>query len=303
MNIECITWQGWRNVYRLSNDVLELLVTTDVGPRIISCRLLDGENLLYVDEATLGQTGALSFQLYGGHRFWLAPEHMTRTYQPDNHAVDVQQNGDMISFTAPVETQTGMQKTLRIQMDGTRVTVEHHLYNHNLWDVSCSLWALSVMRTGGVMILPLPQRGDHGGANLLPNTQLVLWAYTDMTDARWRWGREFIMLHQDAHRPEPQKIGALIDAGWLAYLNEGTLFLKQFDYIPDTVYPDRGCNAEVYTNNLFLELESLSPLQTIPAGGEASHKETWYIVPDVPAVQDDADIHEYILPHLPKVNP
>jgi len=42
--------------------------------------------------------------------------------------------------------------------------------------------------------------------------------------------------------------------------------------LPD---PDNNCNAEIYCNDQFVELESLGPLTTLSSGGSVNHMETW----------------------------
>ena len=40
--MDLVEFAGWRDCVRLTDGALELIVTTAVGPRIISARLLDG---------------------------------------------------------------------------------------------------------------------------------------------------------------------------------------------------------------------------------------------------------------------
>jgi len=56
--------------------------------------------------------------------------------------------------------------------------------------------------------------------------------------------------------------------GWTAYYLNGEILIKKFDYDPDVVYPDYGCNNETYINGNLLEIETLGPLTKIPPGGE-----------------------------------
>ena len=42
---EKYSYGGWKNCIRLSNGIIELVATTDVGPRIIRFAGLNGENL------------------------------------------------------------------------------------------------------------------------------------------------------------------------------------------------------------------------------------------------------------------
>jgi hypothetical protein len=66
-----------------------------------------------------------------------------------------------------------------------------------------------------------------------------------------------------------------VTAGWGAYVNRGHLFLKEFQYEEDALYPDGGCSIEVYTDERILELESLSPLHLVEPGETISHTEAW----------------------------
>ena len=297
--LEKIDYQGWENCYRLHNKNIELIVTADVGPRILHFSYLGAENLLQTYPDELGKSGDEQFRIYGGHRLWHAPEHIVRTYYADNQPVEVEllDNG-AVRFTSPSEITTGIQKSLDIWLHPQKPEVEiiHRFKNHNLWTIETALWALTVMALGGTAIIPLPPHQTHS-ENLLPATNLALWGYTDMSDARWTWGSEFIMLQQTAN-PAPQKIGLLNSNAWLGYVNHDYLFIKMFDTQTDAVYPDLGVNCEVYTNHEMLELETLSSLQSIEPQKTIEHRETWHLVRGVSTPQTENDIRQNIIPLL-----
>lgn len=297
MQVEKIEWGGWPNCYRLSNDVVELIVTADVGPRIIHFALVGGDNVFYVNQNLLGKTGGDAWVNYGGHRLWHAPEDPVRTYVPDNSPVEVvTSDPNSIEFIQATEDATGIQKILTVELGmGADVTIYHQLHNHNLWAVDLAVWGLSVMAAGGTSIMPLPHRGTHPAA-LLPNTQLIFWPYSDLTDPRWTLGREYILLRQDSNAAQPQKFGATVRDGWLAYVNAGVMFLKQFNYDPAAIYPDLGCNGEIFTNNVMLEVESLSRTLRLEASNSIVHQERWSLHDDVATPQNDADVHQHIQP-------
>lgn len=71
---ERFSYRGWSNAYKLSNGVVELVVTADVGPRILSYGFCGGENQFHEVEQDLGKAGGSEFRLYGGHRLWVSPE-------------------------------------------------------------------------------------------------------------------------------------------------------------------------------------------------------------------------------------
>ncbi len=85
--VEVIEYRGWKNNLRLTNGDVELVVTLDVGPRVIAYRLPGGVNVLKNYDEMMGGTGEAEWQIRGGHRFWLAPEDLTRTYFADNRPV------------------------------------------------------------------------------------------------------------------------------------------------------------------------------------------------------------------------
>jgi len=52
-----IEYAGWPNCIQLSNGQIELVATTDVGPRIIRWAFVGGKNLFKESPDQLGKTG------------------------------------------------------------------------------------------------------------------------------------------------------------------------------------------------------------------------------------------------------
>ncbi len=296
---EKTAYKGWENCYRLANNQVELIVTADVGPRVVYFGLAGGANMFVNFEEMMGKTGSDEWLIYGGHRLWAAPEIIPRTYYPDNDPVNVEQlGGGVVRFSPPEERENGIAKSIEFALDPAKaqVTVTHRIRNTGVWPVELAVWALSVMDQGGVGILPLPPRGSHED-NLLPVNAMTFWAYTDMSDPRWTWGRKYVLLRQDPNAAVPQKVGAMITNRWAAYANHDTLFVKTFPaYDPDLAYADMGCNVETFTNNRMLELETLGPLTVLDPGESAEHVETWSLFPNVARPASDADVDRAILP-------
>jgi hypothetical protein len=297
--METINYKGWPNAVRLTNEMIELVVTADVGPRIIRFGFVDGENAFKEYEDMLGKMGGDEWRIYGGHRLWHAPEVLARTYEPDNGPVAVEQHPDFVRAVQPVESSTGIQKEIDIRLapDEAHAELTHRLRNTNLWTVELATWALSVMAPGGQAILPLPARGSHE-QNLLPTNTLTLWAYTDLSDPRWTWGKRHIMLRQDPEMEAPQKLGAMVPDGWVAYVRQGQLFVKTFYFVPGAPYPDMGCVVEIFTNGEMLELETLGPTVRLEPNAAVEHTEHWYLFADVSMPQSDADVKAHILPKI-----
>lgn len=294
-----VEYKGWPNCYRLANGLVDLIITSDVGPRIIRFGFEGRANLFKEYDEMIGKTGGDKWRLYGGHRLWHAPEAEPRTYFPDNTTVKIEDHGDFLRTIQDVEPTTRLQKEIDIYLspDSASVKVIHRLYNRHEWAAEFAPWALSVMAPGGVCIAPLPPRATHP-ENLLPGNTVTLWTFTAMNDPRWTWGEKYILLRQDENNAVPQKVGLRNTPGWAAYANKGGLFVKQFSYDAGATYADLGCNFETFTNEEMLEVESLGPLTRVQPGACVEHVETWRLFPSVPLPQNDADVDAHILPLL-----
>ncbi len=282
-------YKGYPNCLKITNGQVELIATTDIGPRILSYRLLpDGPNVLKeFDDQLGGKSGEPGWVGRGGHRLWAGPEDLTRTYAPDNGKIRWAEIEDGVVLTQPND-EFGIEKRISIQMarKGPVVTVTHELSNLGNEPAELAPWALTVMKGGGVEVLPLPAKAAHPGspagarspADFAPSASLVLWPYFSFTDDRWQFGERFITLTQKDRGPT--KIGLAHTPGWAAYLNEKQIFVKFMSYQSQKLYPDRGVNYETFSNSNMVEMESLGPLVVLAPGGDSTeHVERWTLLP------------------------
>ncbi len=259
---------------RLSNGKISLVASTDIGPRIISFSLEDGPNVLNDDACPKVQHNFGEWKLYGGHRLWHSPEMNPRTYMPDNEPIAYEIQKESVLLTPKIEPYTQIQKQIQITPGkGKSVKILHKLINKSAWPLEMAAWAITVVAQTGTLIIPMPST-DTG---LLPNRLLTLWPYSKACDARWVMTENFMILKHDPTIKAPFKTGINNEAGWLACLSGGYLFVKKFTYDPNADYPDYGASTEVYTTDWGMEAGTLSPLQVIPPDGEISHEEEWFI--------------------------
>lgn len=271
---EVIPYHGWRECLRICDGNWELIATTQVGPRIIRCGFVNGQNLFWEHPDQQGNTGGETWRIYGGHRLWHAPEHPVRTYAPDNDPIEWDWDGQRLLLRQPVESRTGIQKEVEIHPTAHAIEIVHRFVNRTLWTVRLAAWALSVMAPDGVALIPQEPYQPHPDA-LLPVRVIALWAYTDMSDPRLCWGKRLIQVRQDPTASHPLKIGMSNTLGWMAYWHGETLFVKRYRHARSAAYPDGGCNTEIFTNAEMLELETLSPLTELPPEGMLEHTEGW----------------------------
>jgi hypothetical protein len=295
LKIETVNYGGWPNCIRVSNGEIELVATTDVGPRIIRLGFVGGQNLFKNYPEALGRIGDPEWHNYGGHRLWHAPEVFPRSYAPDNEPVQHAWDGHTLVL-ANSEGHNRLDKEMRVTVSLTSPCVEvaHRIVNRNPWPIELAPWALSVMAPGGRAVYPQEDYRPHPD-ELAPARPLVLWHFTDMTDPRWTWGRKYIQLRQDPAATTKQKVGFLNKQGWAAYLLGGDALVIRYPYDPTAVYADMGCNTQTYTDPDMLEVETLGPLVDLEPGAHVDHLESW-ILAKLECGPSDSEIDEKLMP-------
>ena len=288
----------------ISNGMIEALVTIDIGPRIISFSFVDGKNVMQDNRNVFDPVAGEAFdkhyykgakwENYGGHRLWTSPESLPETYYPDCQPVNYEINGNTVTFTPPQQIENGIALSIEITMDenSNKMTVLHKGENISENAKEFALWALSVMTTGGVEIIPL-NTCDTG---LLPNRRIVLWPYSKALDNRFYLGEKYVTLKQDVNATCPFKLGTDCEAGVGYYVLDDVVFCKQYTHDAAAIYPDGGVSYETYTNEAFLEFETLGTLKEVAPGETVAHKEIFslYRKPCEFDPCDEASIDEFI---------
>lgn len=285
--IQEIAYAGWKRNLRLQGNTTELVITLDVGPRIIRYAFHNGKNVFVELPEQMGNSGEKEWMIRGGHRLWTAPEG-DHSYELDNSPVEWKRFGETgVDILQPPSAKFGYQKTLRVELlENDMVRVTHLLKNVTSKPLDLSPWVLSVMAPGGVALIPQPPLDLHpsefpeGRATkpeeFLPNREMVLWPFTDLTDGRFAFSLNFLRVTYLPERPAT-KLGLKLPTGWVAYQNGDSVFAKHFAYDPSKPYPDRGSNFEIFTNVQILELESLAPAVALAPGATATHVEHWVL--------------------------
>lgn len=279
--MEKIRYSDIPDCLRLTNGEIEVIVTTEVGPRIIGYSLVGGENILGLHPQAKVETELGTWKPIGGHRLWIAPETMPDSYAPDNAPVEYFYEAEknslrLIQAPEPV-SQTQKEIAIALDKQGSGVSVNHRITNRGTEVIELAAWALTIMRGGGEAFVPNEPFVPYGANTLLPVRNLTLWSYTDLSDSRWSFDDDFIRLRVDESKPEPQKIGVLNRQGWVKYKVGDLVFTKRFNFIENAAYPDMNSNTEIYTAGSFVELETLAPLRKLAPGDSTEHSEYWQL--------------------------
>jgi hypothetical protein len=303
--IEEISYNRWKNNLRLRGAKNEVVITLDVGPRIIRYAPHDGPNVFLELAEQIGGVGEEEWMIRGGHRFWTAPE-ADHSYDVDNKPVSWKKLGDhAVELTQPPSKKFGFQKTMRVELlPGAEeiVRVTHRLTAIGDRPLEITPWALSVMDIGGTCVVPQPPFDLHpsefpdGRATkpdeFLPNREFILWPFTDLTDGRYKFSENFLRFSYRAGLPAT-KLGLKFDGHWIAYENKGLHFAKHDPRQPGVPYPDHGVNLALFTSNTILEMESLAPLQPLKPGESREHVEHWVLRPATKSLADETAALEF----------
>lgn len=292
IKIEKTQYRGWPNCYRIANGDVDLVVTTDVGPRIIRYGFVGGQNVFKEFADQLGKSGEASWQPRGGHRLWIAPEDPVLSYALDNAPIKIEVKGDIVELIGGVEKETGLEKRIIVKLTstGSSVDVIHRIANLGAKPRDFALWSLTMMAQGGVAMVAFPPRGTHP-KDLPPTNPLVMWAYTDFSDKRWQFTKKYLLLRQDPKNSGPQKTGLFNKDTVGAYLLGSDLFIKRATAQDPHKQPDFGCSFETFTNDQFLELETLGEIHRVQPGASIDHTEHWSLHKNVKIPSwTDADI-------------
>ena len=298
--VETCEYKNYGKCLKISNGIVKLIVTVDVGPRIINYSFVDGENIMFEDvDRIFAETGDAfdvygggTWYIYGGHRLWTSPEGYPKSYYPDNDPVPytILEDGAVFSPATQKWNQYQMEIEVHLAPDSSEVSLVHRLTNRAAWSVTLAPWCLTVLAPGGYEIVAQPTV-DTG---LLGNRLLALWPYTKLTDPRVTWGDRYIALRQDKNNTDKFKYGINSEHGVSMYFKDGDMFVKKFTPVENGNYPDGGMSFETFTNELFLEMETLGEIAEIEPNQTVEHKESWFLFKEAEPEFDEDKIDELV---------
>jgi hypothetical protein len=274
LQIEQTRFLEWEQAYRLRLGEAEMIVVTEIGPRILSLTVDGGPNLLFVDEEMeIGRgEGKHAWHIYGGHRVWVAPE-TEDVYAPDNVPCDVEIADGELTVLAPPSVRTSLQKRLTVRAHDGRFVLEHGVRNVGDTLYAGAVWALTCVVPRGVVAFP------WGRGGVWDLKKIVYWNRwmdhrSDVTSGQWQPGPDLFRVFPTG---EEGKVGTNSPEGWVALCREDATFIKSRQWLPSAHYPDEDCSLQVYTYAAFIELETLGPIVPIYPGSEVTHEETWTV--------------------------
>ena len=279
--IEKIEYGGWKDSYRISNGVAEVIIVPALGGRVVSYSI-DGRNVLWENPKVFAGDGKTKD--YSGYTLDLAPEAESERIPGRGELLfgeyDVKILGQLeVRLTSP-EGEAEMQLIKEIRMDpkSSQVIIRQRMINISDRGVKWGLWDRTLLDAPCLVFFPLKEKSKfpekyidllkrfHGKASALIGKQ---WKIKDNL---------MIMTFQGG----VGKIGSDSDHGWIAYAKEELVYVKEYPCFPEEEYPDEGCRVEVYVTEeekdwSRVELEPLSPLKRLRPGEEYTFTQIWHL--------------------------
>ena len=271
----------------------ELIVVTEVGPRIISFRPEKGDNIFYVNEQDFDRKakGPGKWRVYGGTRLWISPE-SGLSYSPDNIRSETRVEDERVLIRGPVDPNTKLRKMIEIRVLPCLFHITFGVKNEGTHLFSAGLWALTCVtpQDGSEIFLPWGETSEWNVKDM-KYWRSWLGSSTAVKSEQWRPTDEFFVVRPSG---ETGKVGFANRWGFALYRAGDVSFIKYADYIESAFYPDGGCSFEVYTSKDFYEIETLSPLFMMKPGLTYTHSETWWAGFDTVDVQSIGSAHRWI---------
>lgn len=291
-----LPYKGWKNTIEISNLEIKILVVPEIG-RIMYYGFLKGENIFYENpelEGTVFKTGTyfkkddkIQAPNLGGNRVLPCSEAYFNMITGSRHVPDPYINASCytvsylkngVILTSPISKILGIQikRTITISETGTDVKIEQELFkktlakNSDLEKIPLTIWSLSKIKTPNISFLPIHKKSIFNDGYLIPiwpDAKNFAEINVSVNDA---------ILELKSTESLPQKVGS-DSRKWVAgYLNK-SLFVERFNFDtnPKNLYPDNGTSVTIFGNDLFTELECLSPEKTLKIGEKISYNLYW----------------------------
>jgi hypothetical protein len=294
---------GWKAI-RLSNGLVDVFVTPEIGGRIIQFRL-GSSDFLYVNPRHQGRVytaeencAAAGWKNYGGLKVWPAPQGWESNDQwpgPPDPILDggsyswcvVEENpqSTAIRLESQHDEYTGLtfSREIRLAAHLSAVEIRHRMQNTSSRPIRWAVWQVTQQAVAPDLIVYAPARRDRQMFGDKPFEQAGL----DVETGFWKL----------AYRNQVAKFAVEAEDGWLVTVrpNERKALVEEFQLFSGKRYPD-DVPVEFWVNGSgtftiaggrvemdrdpngcdpFIETEILSPLIDLSPGQDYSFPITW----------------------------
>lgn len=183
---DIVKYKGINNCIRIYNEFAELIIPTEFGIRILLYKLHGSDNIFKTFDKQIKEKDKNIWQIFGGHRLWIAPESFEYTYEIDCAPLEsykITDNG--VEFIQKTDSVSKIKKqiTVKLEDDGSEVIVTHKITNTDIYERKVAAWGISVMRENGFCSI----KTYKNDKNPLDISTITVWPFSKMNDKRVYW--------------------------------------------------------------------------------------------------------------------
>lgn len=266
-------YRSFGRCLRIRNAFVEIVVTLDVGPRILRYAVEGTPNFFYEDRlALISESGpeeteyygrGANWRLYGGMRACPAPVTVPLSTFPDNNRVRYEVSGRSVTFQPPPQRKNGLQLELCITLEefGPEADVCWKLTNTGSAR-EAGLWLPAALPAGAIAVLPACRQADPQ----MPDRNIAFWPGTSLGDRRLSWSGRHLMLRQDVRLFSVCRLQLRTDEDWMMHCGKESLMVRHFE---------PGADIQVSMTGPCCQIGPVAAPKRLEHGERISLRERW----------------------------
>lgn len=282
----------------INNGTVKVIVSVDVGPKIIFWGYTNGENMLYIPYDILEYDEPISqkippdifFKRYG-HEIMLAYEKSKPVFLSSGTTIySILQEGVAFSCSSP---KLGLSANLEIiiQDNSNSIMIVHSIENTNEKTQNFSICSSTFVTQDGTLLVP-QNIEDLGNA---PNRVLSLWKKSNINDSRLCVANEYLKFNNiSTDKLSVLKLGINNRRAWSTYTKDGNTFLMHYLHNKKAKYLNFDSSFIIDSKKELLSLKILSPIYNVQKNEVAKMAEYWSLFPTKVSFNDHNEIKKFI---------
>ena len=247
----------YKDLFVIDNGFINCSIDVN-GGRIVSFKK---------DKKEFLSTKEINPAIYGS-TLWPAPQSIWNWPPPsklDEIEYDININDNRLLLISQNDDVLNMRFTKEFVMTDNNLEINYNIRNISIKNVKVSPWEVTRVNKGGIAFFP---RGE----NEVWGSNLDLMKIKVVNNIVWYTSEEKIYT-------DHTKLFNNGKEGWLAYIQDGYVFIKQFEELQHEFAAPEEDGIEIYANPIdnYIELENLGKYEEIKPGKEINYKVKWYI--------------------------
>lgn len=265
LNVKEITTEEFGHCVQISTADIQIVVTIDYGPRIVSVSTPSEPNLVYFGRDK-------EYNRCHGHKMSLVPDHAAGGFYCDNSPVMYSPLDDGVKFVQAISSPVPLEVSMDIipEGDSKSLMVVHSVLNKSKEPVKLSIHTETPLMKDGFIFVPQSNIAESDR----PSRILTLWNDSKWSDRRLYIGNQYVTVHTE-NIPSKLKIGSNNTAGWCGYINGVHSFIKRYIHNRTALYPHCHCSTYATARKDYVSIQTESPFYRIEPAEIARLVENW----------------------------